>query len=303
MVDILLATYNSELYIKELLDSIKSQTYKDWNLIIRDDDSTDSTMDIILTWKDENNVSVIIIQDDFICKSAAKNFFALLQAASSEYVMFCDHDDVWLPEKIEDSLVFMNNLERLNPEIPRLVFTDYTIVDQNLNLLKNPKKNINKKDLSLPRELVDNCVIGCTVIMNRQLYSRIGNVVDLPIPMHDWWAAILACTIGEISYMDKPTIFYRQHRNNQVGADKGKIQYIINRLRQQDIKERLERNYNQAELFINIYRHTIPAEKMEILESFINIRNYPKWKKIKVSFEKGFIKKGVLKLIGQLISI
>ena len=146
-------------------------------------------------------------------------------------------------------------------------------------------------------------MIGCTVIMNRQLYSQIGDVRHLPIPMHDWWVGILACTIGELGYMDKKTLFYRQHESNEVGADMGKLWYIRNRLRQHDVRKRLDRNYKQAELFVQVYGDKIPKEKRNILESFIHIQNYPKWKRIKVSMAEGFTKKGILKWIGQLISI
>ena len=63
MIDILLSTYNGEKYVEELLESLNNQTYKDFNVIVRDDGSTDRTLDIIKKYRDTNSLPIHILND------------------------------------------------------------------------------------------------------------------------------------------------------------------------------------------------------------------------------------------------
>ena len=105
-VSIALAAYNGEKYIREQINSIRRQTFKDWRLLIRDDGSTDDTPDIVLEMaKNDNRVQ--LVEDTFGNQGPIGNFTLLLQHASdagADYVFLCDQDDVWLPNKIGDQL-------------------------------------------------------------------------------------------------------------------------------------------------------------------------------------------------------
>ena len=223
---ILLATYNGAKYLKDQLDSLLVQTYKEWVLYIHDDNSSDETVNIIKEYQSHYIDKIIYIDDTITTGSAKNNFTYLLNYIDDnyDYLMFCDQDDIWLPKKIETTYLEMLKLEVMHPSLPLLVFTDLTVVDQNLNILSNSLMNYQNKDISIINSLeymlVENLVTGCTVMINRQ-----SKELSLPISkhaiMHDWWITLqVKNNNGIISYLESSYILYRQHENNDTGAKK-----------------------------------------------------------------------------------
>jgi len=100
-VDILMATYNGEKYIKNQLLSLQQQTFSDWNLLIRDDGSTDNTLDIIQEFKKHDSRIKIIETDGVKGRGPGRNFLELTKCSLSKYVIFCDQDDIWFEKKLE----------------------------------------------------------------------------------------------------------------------------------------------------------------------------------------------------------
>ena len=101
-IDILLATYNGEKYIKEQIESILNQTYKNINLIISDDCSTDNTRKILTEYTQKDKRITVYFQNEN--QGYIKNFEFLLKQVKNPYYMLSDQDDVWLPEKVEKSI-------------------------------------------------------------------------------------------------------------------------------------------------------------------------------------------------------
>ena len=95
-VDVLMATYNGEKYLKEQIDSILNQTYQNIHLIISDDCSTDGTRNILKEYEENEKITVFYQENN---QGYVKNFEFLLKQVSSELYMFADQDDFWLPEK------------------------------------------------------------------------------------------------------------------------------------------------------------------------------------------------------------
>ena len=133
-IAILLATYNGARFIREQIDSIKDQTYKDWDLYVRDDGSTDNTVSIIQEYENMNP-NIHLFEDEEKHIGAKNSFMKLLSAIDSDYYMFCDQDDIWLPTKIEHSVDLLEKTEKKYPNKPIIVHTDVTVVDGNLNVL------------------------------------------------------------------------------------------------------------------------------------------------------------------------
>ena len=127
-IDVLLATYNGEKYLREQLDSILNQTYTNFNLIISDDCSTDGTVKILEEYekKDSRITGVFVHQKN---QGVVKNIEYLLSLVQSDYYMLADQDDVWLPEKIEMSL------KKIKETDSDLVFGDLEVVDEKLNTI------------------------------------------------------------------------------------------------------------------------------------------------------------------------
>ena len=241
-VSILLATYNSSKYIIEQIHSIQNQTHQDWLLYVRDDGSTDNTTALIQDLS-ERDPRIRMIESDHLSLGAAGSFMRLLELVDAEYYMFCDHDDVWLPQKIEKSLNKMLEVE-MDINIPVVVHTDLEVVDANLNLITGSywravgiKPKVIKK-LNLIQ--VFNCVTGCTMLFNRQA-KKVSLPYDKLSPMHDWWIAIKTkMNGGVLAQVNEPLIKYRQHGSNQVGAKKVDRGYYL--VKFQKLKSTLEGN-------------------------------------------------------------
>ena len=138
-VAILLASYNGEQFIRAQIDSILSQSCNDWHLFIRDDDSTDSTFAIEQEYANRYPQQITIVNAPSAKHSSKHNFWTLsqyvLDKTDSEYVMFCDQDDVWTQSKVEDTLRAMKSAEQRFQDRRILVHTDLEVVDKDLNVL------------------------------------------------------------------------------------------------------------------------------------------------------------------------
>jgi glycosyltransferase involved in cell wall biosynthesis len=233
MISILLSSYNGEKYIKYQLDSILSQTFEDWNLYIRDDGSTDSTLSIINTYQSILPSKIKIVNDGLGNIKSAKSFMMLLRAVDSEYYMFCDQDDVWLPNKIEESFKALKKIEKDCLNKPLMVFTDLAIVDRHLSTIHDSMWKYAGINPSLANDFyqvsVATKVTGSTMIFNKHLRD-----LSLPLPqylvMHDWWLSLIVSRMGVVSFLTMPTVLYRQHDSNVLGAEKHYSSNIISKI-------------------------------------------------------------------------
>lgn len=168
-VAILLASYNGEQFIRAQIDSILSQSCNDWHLFIRDDDSTDSTFAIEQEYANRYPQQITIVNAPSAKHSSKHNFWTLsqyvLDKTDSEYVMFCDQDDVWTQSKVEDTLRAMKSAEQRFQDRRILVHTDLEVVDKDLNVLGDSFIKYRALDPScteVNRIVVQNNVTGCT---------------------------------------------------------------------------------------------------------------------------------------------
>jgi glycosyltransferase involved in cell wall biosynthesis len=235
MIDILIATFNGERYISDQINSILSQTYCEWRLLIHDDGSTDRTIEIIKKYQEKYPGRIIIFEDGIVGLGAKDNFSYLLSKSIAKYTMFCDQDDVWLPRKIERTFNVMLELESSAVDNTAIgVFTDLKVVDNNLNIIAESAWNYQKNSPELSDNIkllaFRNYITGCTLMINYH-----AKKISTPIPnkaiMHDWWIGLCILKNGGIlKSVHESTILYRQHDHNEVGASKFSIYFIIHRL-------------------------------------------------------------------------
>lgn len=221
-IEILMATYNGERFVREQIESIQNQTFTDWQLLISDDGSSDATLAVVQALAEKDN-RISIISSRIRYGSAKANFMALMSKASAQYVMFCDQDDVWLPTKIEKTLAQMRELEKnTGIDVPLLVFTDMKVVREDLSVISNSFEEYSKIDprrTNFAQLIAQSVGAGCTMMVNHAAVTyalRAKNIND--IIMHDWWLSLIASAFGKITYLNEPTSLYRQHDNNEVGA-------------------------------------------------------------------------------------
>jgi len=237
-IAILMASFNGEEYIREQIDSIVRQTYKCWDLYVRDDGSNDATIEIIKSY--EQDYPNIHFVDDKVKHVGAKNsFIRLLSSIDSELYMFCDQDDVWLPTKIEHSVELLEATEREYPDSPIVVHSDVTVVNDHLNILSQSYwKSAHVKPeryKSYNYLAIFCCVQGTTMLFNRRAKNMCYPLAE-DIRMHDFWVATRVIRNGgKIVSLYEQTVLYRQHSNNVYGVSFGDSLKLYNKLR--NIKE------------------------------------------------------------------
>ena len=254
-VDILVATCNGEKYVKEQIDSILNQTYENIRVIVSDDRSDDSTPKILKEIAKSDKRVILNLQKERL--GVINNFEFLLKQVKSNFYMFSDQDDFWLPNKVEKMM------ERQKQENADLVFGDLEVVNEKLEtmypsygdyMLLNRK--IRKCINSYEFNYLYNCVTGCTILGKTSMLDKI-----LPLPntskyvLHDHWIGIITGIYGKVAYVEETYIKYRQHGNNQVGTDK--------------ISHKFKKFSDVRELFLKI--------KIEIFQTFVdNNDRFPK---------------------------
>lgn len=302
MVTVLLAVFNGEKYLRQQIDSILAQTFSNIKILISDDGSTDGSPEIISEYCNKYP-QIVSKLENAPTGSAKQNFARLLNNCDSDYIMFCDQDDVWLPQKIEKSLEAMQGAEGNDCNIPVLVHSDLKVVDRDLNLISNSFfefQRLTPKNITLPKLLVQNYVTGCTVMINRALKQICGQIPKECI-MHDWWLAAVASLFGKTVCINEPTILYRQHEGNQVGAKASYgIALIKRKLHTLDaVKKNYSATYIQANALLKQYGSLLAADKREILQAYVEMQKMNKLNKIQTMRKYGFKKGTRLRVIGQ----
>lgn len=304
MVDILLATYNGEKYLREQLDSLFNQTFQDFRILVRDDGSTDGTMRILREYALHHAGKIEIIEDDLGGGNPARNFMLLMKHSTAGYVMFCDQDDSWMPDKVSTLLQRMQAEEKRTADgaAPILVFSDYQVTDAQLRPLpvNESSLQIARHYRSLNRLLVQNYITGCTMMINKTACQLAGDY-DSRILMHDWWIALYVSAMGEIIHMPVKLMDYRQHENNDVGArDVMSAKYRVEKIFDRKVRTSKDTYYAQAALLKERFYSLMPEESRRTLDRFLALPGYPKLKRIREAIDGGFVKSDAIRTAGFL---
>lgn len=309
-IAIVLASYNGEKYINDQINSILRQSYDNWHLFIRDDASSDNTLKLEKHMAAKYPEKITVYSNQTELHGPKHNFFALSKIALDQnykYIMFCDQDDVWKNDKVESTYLKMKTEER-DTKIPILVHSDLEVVDENLNILGKSFIKYRALDPSikdLNHLLIQNNVTGCTMMVNHALLEKALQFKNMDlVAMHDWWFALIACIYGNIFFLEKATICYRQHGGNVVGATKvNSPQFIIKRLTgSAHVRETLHLAVDQAKLLINTYSD-IPKDKKMLLKKFSNLYSHNKFYRINFVRKNNILKQGKVQIIGEYIFI
>lgn len=301
-VAILLSTYNGSSYLKNQLDSLMAQSYKDFEIIARDDGSSDDTVEILKSF----GIKLLESEQNL---GARGSFGELLKYAvansDSEYFMFCDQDDVWSEYKVEKTLTKMQEMEQQFSDIPLLVHTDLEVVDEKLNTINSSFyafQKINPFEDKLNKFLVQNSITGCTIMINRKLAQKC-----LPIPskaiIHDWWIGLVASKFGKIGYLNSSTIQYRQHNNNTVGAKGFSIHVIVKKIYMLFTSDIVKQYQSQAQAFLEQYQSELDIETIKMLEDFTTLEQKSWWQKRAVLLKYKLLKQGFIRNCGLFLKI
>lgn len=290
-VNILIATYNGEKFLAQQIESIQKQTFKEWNLLIRDDGSSDKTCDIIRNFTAKDSRIRFINENEHHNLGVIKSFFTLVNYEVADFYFFSDQDDVWLPEKLSVSL---EAAKHKASDVPLLVYTDLKVVNQELNILQDSmiRAQSHHANTTLLPELTENTVTGGTMMINHALAEKWFTPND--ILMHDWFLALLAASLGEIIYLDLPTQLYRQHDNNVLGARTMDKRFKILREGPKSIFTRywklIHDSQKQASLIVDKYGDIMTANDLELIKCFIKIDKQPFMTRLRWLWKYGYSK-------------
>ncbi len=308
-VDILLTVYNGMPYLPEQLRSLQAQTHREWRLWVRDDGSTDSTVETVQAFAAEDE-RIRLLEGGGARLGALGGFAWLLEHAApgADYLMFCDADDVWLPEKVEHTLSAMQKAEaEVAPRTPVLVHTDLAVVDEHLGVIDESLwsyQGIQPEFDTLERLLMQNCVTGCASMVNRPLRELAG-IVPPEAFMHDWWLALVASCFGRIVCLSTPTILYRQHGRNDSGPGRHGAAYLLRKaLTAYDtmrLQDTLRRTAAQAGAFLRRYGSEMDPQHRRLVGQYAEIPHVGPLRRKMRLLELGTLKHGLARNIGLIL--
>lgn len=249
-----MSTYNGSRYLSEQIDSILCQEGADVTLYIRDDGSSDQTIDIIKKYaKKYQNIILTTGQN----VGVGNSFMQLVYDCPDDfdYYAFSDQDDIWLKEKLK---VAIDNIKQ--KDTPTLYASNQMLVDENGKQISLRYSKDYAMQNCLEAQFQINRISGCTFVFNKVLKKILSEPVRRPTAellqkrIHDVWVSNVASLYDGIVYDSNAYIQYRQHENNAVGA------YAYGYL--YDIKEKFKKLKNPA------YRNGRSSISIELCKAF-----------------------------------
>jgi len=276
-IDVLLSVHNpNQLWLDELLESIASQTTLPTRLIIRLDG------DFPLLWNSKRMIEKVDVLDNKTHLGFAGSFSTLLDHTKADFAMFCDQDDVWLENKIQNLVKVQSNRSQ-----PTLSFCKFQVINANGKVM-NYRQRIPKKFTKFTF-LFSNGIPGNTMMLNQSLvdlFRKSTAMVGVPA-WHDWWALSIAREFGEIIESNSEDMKYRIHNMNAVGLQVKRLRKIRSLVRSQSSKHWLQ----QVEMLIEFMgQNDTHQEQTRFLEQLV--LNYSKQRIFRLWF---LLKNGVLK--------
>lgn len=277
---ILLSTFNGHLFLPELLNSLYCQEEIVFEILVRDDGSTDDTKNILRQYNNRYG-NITVVEGKNI--GARKSFLELIKMASKrndfDYAAFCDQDDVWLPQKLSAAVTLMQQ------ENTEFYYSPYQLVNQNLKKLSSYNQFIPIKNLAT--SLVYNSVTGCTIVCTKKIIEWASEAHPEHIMMHDSWIfkVALAHQCG-ISIDSRGYILYRQHGDNVIGGT-------------ETLAERFKRRWHnfihpkclrsmEAEELYKYYYDSMNPENQSIIKQIHNYRQKSFISRLSIAFNPVF---------------
>jgi hypothetical protein len=307
-IEVLLATYNGAAFLREQIDSVLAQDGVTVRILARDDGSSDGTQAILDEYAAAHPDRFTVLRDAESTGSAKGNFLRLLRASTAPYVAFCDQDDVWLPLKLRLSLDAMHALAEQNGSAtPLLVYTDLRVVDAELQPISQSlwvtNRLHNATTPKLSKLLSENVVTGCTALMNRVLADR---MLSMPgtAEMHDHWVALVAAGTGSLAAVPEPTVLYRQHGGNVVGAMQDASQGLAQRYERLMGRTAVERravqyraDQAQARSLLELHSAFMQPEAQQTVAAFIALHEMSRRQRLRTIMRYDLWREGLQRRI------
>ncbi len=294
-VAVLMSSYNGQKFIQEQVDSIFDQEAVDVTLYVRDDGSTDQTLEILESYKKDHPLFILPFDGNV---RPGMSFMKLLYYVMDlkedyDYYAFADQDDLWMPDKLIRAISMI--------EAEKSSDSHHILYCSNQWLYENGKKTglrfSKAPDLSLTGHISKNDFSGCTMVFGQDLAKL---AVSIPCPgnhiltyrMHDAWLALIASAYGKILYDEESRILYRIHSDNTVGVRKTSIKERMDAILGRGSKPKYRQiRSNSASLLLKI-KAPISSKDLALLKDVAYYRTSLKYKKHLLKRQDIYLKSG-----------
>ncbi len=272
-LSILLAVWNGARFLPAQLDSIAGQSFANWDLIAGDDGSDDESLAILQAFAACMPTHRVDLTEGPRAGGTA-HFLTLLTRTPEEarWISFTDQDDVWLPEKLARAVEMLGTVSE---DIPCLYCSRTWVTGPELeNPVLSPDWH---RPLGFRNALVQNIASGNTIVLNRaaaRLARRAAvSALAVPdLPAHDWWLyQIVTGAGGRVLHDTRPSLYYRQHASNQIGANRG---LAAAAMRARKIFGGVYADWNSANIAaLSRVRDDLTPENRAYLDAFARMRD------------------------------
>ena len=272
-VAVIMSTYNGEKFVREQLDSIINQTYKNVEIVVRDDGSSDNTVAIIKEYQQANK-NITLHEGKNL--GFVKSFFELLKLADADYYSYADQDDVWIENKIE---LAVEELNKLDDSKPNMVFGNSDYYNEDMKFIGKGEKN---KKYSFLKALFACCGQGMTMTVNKKTRDMIIENNPKSCFFHDWWTYLLCVGLGNVAYNNVTTVKYRRRKENATSEGQGYISLLMWRIKNLLLKDGMQDIKQQMINYKDYYYYQLSKENRAIIDLFSSDYN------LENSFKKAF---------------
>lgn len=213
LISIAMAVYNGSRYLREQLDSVYAQTYKNIEVVVTDDGSSDGTIDILREYARTHGLKYELNHTRL---GFVRNFERAVSLCSGQYIALSDQDDIWLPHKLQTLYAALNGYSLICSDAMLVDAEGRKLEDSFIRYSNNLPDNVQGTPL-FTRLLFANFATGCTVLMKREVVQK-AHPIPEGLRYHDWWYALVASTMNGVFFYDEPLVAYRQHESNDTGA-------------------------------------------------------------------------------------
>lgn len=256
-VNIVMSAYNGEKYIRKQLDSLLEQKYKNIEIYVRDDCSTDATLQILNEYKEKYGIHVLTGKN----LGFAASFFEVMRyAEDGDYWAFCDQDDIWFPDKILRAVKYLDKMDQKKPLLYYSLSSMFAGDDEDhsIGVQKPPKGS-----LCFRRAMTGTFGVGFSMVINKRLRDEMLKCDPYKVHSHDWLAGAIALGFGKIKIDNKICAGYRRLDTSVTKITFSKrMKWFFSSLKKDgDVRERNREYYR-------VYKDQLDEENLSWAKSF-----------------------------------